>query len=270
MQGPSTLAAVAVSDHRRLMGTVSAYWRPATLDGALALAHRRCAVPIGGGTTVNAAPSSGPVEIIDLQALGLDRIEPTPTGVSAGATATLQEIADDMVVPAAVRDAARREAPSTLRAAATIGGCVATGHWESEFLATLLACDATVTLAQSHGAQEVSLDVLLADHRSLRGTIITRVCMASDGIIAAARTGRTPADRPIVCAVARSTADGVRLALSGVAARPVLCGTALIRSRTDGAAWAERLDPPGDFRGSSVYRRSLAVTLARRAVEAVT
>ncbi len=252
------------------MALVSAYWRPGTLDSALALAHRRGAILIGGGTKVNAAPSGGPVEIVDLQALGLDRIEPTATGASVGATATLQQIADDVAVPAAVRDAARREAPSTLRAAATIGGCVATGHWESEFLATLLACDAVVTLAQSHGETELGLDVLLADHRSLRGTIITRVAVAGDGIIAAARTARTPADRPIVCAVARRAGGGVRLALSGVAAWPAVSRTALIRSGTDGAAWAEQFDPPGDFRGSSAYRRALAVTLARRAVEAVT
>jgi probable selenate reductase FAD-binding subunit len=252
------------------MGTVSAYWRPVTLDGALALAHRDGAVPIGGGTTVNATPSNAPLEIIDLQALGLDRIEPTPTGVSVGATATLQQIADAVIVPLAVRDAARREAPSTLRAAATIGGCVAAGHWESEFMATLLACDAMVTLAQSHGAQELDLDVLLADHSSLRGTIITGIRIAGDGIIAAVRTGRTPADKPIVSAVARRAADGVRLALSGVAARPVLSRTALIRTGSDAAAWAAGLDPPSDFRGSSAYRRALAVTLARRAVKAVT
>jgi probable selenate reductase FAD-binding subunit len=257
-------------NQRRLMGTVSAYWRPATVEGALALAQRRGAVTVGGGTSVNAAPPCAQVEIIDLQALGLDRIESAPVGVSVGATATLQQIADDMAVPAAVRDAARREAPSTLRAAATIGGCVATGHWESEFLATLLACDAKVTLAQSRGTQELGLDVLLADRRPLQRVIITRVCIAGDGMTAAARTGRTPADRPIVCAVARRAAGGVRLALSGVAARPVLNSTALIRSGPDGAAWAEKLDPPGDFRGSSAYRRALAVTLTRRVVEAVT
>ncbi len=250
------------------MSTVSVYWRPVTLDAALALAHRDGAVPIGGGTKVNAASSAGPVEIIDLQALGLDRIEPTAAGVSIGATATLQQVADEMLVPAAVRDAARREAPSTLRAAATIGGCVAGGHWDSEFLATLLACDAMVTLAQSDGFQELDLDSLLANHRSLRGTIISRVRIAGDGIIAAARTGRTLADRPIVCAVARRTADGVRVALSGVAARPVLSRTVVIRSGADAAAWAERLDPPADFRGSSPYRRALAVTLAWRTVEA--
>ncbi len=252
------------------MGTVSVYWRPLTLDGALELAHRGGAILIAGGTKVNAAPSGGQIEIVDLQALGLDRIEATPTGCSVGATATLQQIADEAVVPAAVRDAARREAPSTLRAAATVGGCVATGHWESEFLATLLACDATLTLAHSDGLQEIALDEALADHRWLRAAIITRVCIVGDGSIAAARTARTHADGPIVCAVARRAAGGVRLALSGVAARPVVNRTALIQSGADGADWAGRLDPPGDFRGSSAYRRSLAVTLARRAVEAIT
>jgi len=268
--GPSALAVIAGKSQPRFMGAVSAYWRPVTVEGALALLHRAGAVLIGGGTKVNAAPSGSPVEIVDLQALGLDRIEATPTGYSVGATATLQQIATGMVLPGAVRDAARREAPSTLRSAATIGGCVATGDWESEFLATLLACDATVTLARSQGAQELGLDELLADHQSLRGAIITRVCIAGDGIVGAARTGRTAADKPIVCAVARYTAGGVRLALSGVAARPVLNRTALIRSGADAAAWAARLDPPSDFRGSSAYRRALAVTLARRAVEAIT
>jgi probable selenate reductase FAD-binding subunit len=251
------------------MSTVSAYWRPLSVGGALSLARRRQAILIGGGTEVNGAPYGGPVEIVDLQAVGLDRIETTPTGCSVGATATLQQIADEMAVPAAVRDAARRESPSTLRAAATIGGCVATGHWESELLATLLACDAEVMLAHPDGEQELGLDELLADHQSLRGAIITRVCIAGDGIIAAARTGRTFADRPIVCAVARRAAGGVRLALSGVAARPTANQTALIRSGADAADWAARLDPPGDFRGSSAYRRALAVTLARRAVEAI-
>jgi probable selenate reductase FAD-binding subunit len=251
------------------MSTVSAYWRPLSVGGALALARRRRAVLIGGGTDMNAAPLGGPVEIVDLQAAGLDQIETTPAGCSVGATATLQQIADEVAVPPAVRDAARRELPSTLRAAATIGGCVASGHWESELLATLLACDAEVMLALPDGQQKVGLDDLLADHQSLRGAIVTRVCIPGDGILAAVRTGRTSADRPIVCAVARRATGGLRLALSGVAARPVVSQTALIRSGPYAADWAARLDPPGDFRGSSAYRRALAVTLARRAVEAI-
>jgi CO/xanthine dehydrogenase FAD-binding subunit len=77
-----------------------------------------------------------------------------------------------------------------------------------------------------------------------------------------ARTARTRADRPIVAAVARRTPDGQRrLALTGVAAVPVLVAP------TPDAA--DGLEPPGDFRGSTEYRRALAGVLARRALEGV-
>ena len=61
-----------------------------------------------------------------------------------GAMATLQELADSGDAPDVVREAARREQPSTLRAQATVGGCVATGHAESELLAALLVHEAVV------------------------------------------------------------------------------------------------------------------------------
>jgi CO/xanthine dehydrogenase FAD-binding subunit len=246
------------------MGNAVAYWRPATLEGALALLRRPGAVLIGGGTKVNAAPAFGPVEIVDLQALGLDRIEPLPGAVSAGACATLQQILENAAVPPVVREAARREEPSTLRHAATIGGCVAAGHWESELLAALLACDAVVTLAGPEGEQIQSLAALLSDGGKLPGRIITRISMVTGGVARSARTGRTTADRPIVAAGARRAPEGVRLALSGVAARPVLRGP-----ETDMSSWLDSLDPPGDFRGSAEYRRALAVTLARRVLEAI-
>jgi probable selenate reductase FAD-binding subunit len=246
------------------MTRVSAYWRPATVPDALALLRRSGTVPIGGGTKVNAAPDGGPVEIIDLQALGLGRIERQPGALDIGAGATLQQIATDAAVPAVVREAARREEPSTLRAMATLGGCVAAGHWESELLAALLAYAATVTLAGPDGDQLVGLDALLADRGRLADRIITSVVMATGGAAQAARTGRTQADRPIVAAVARQ-AGGTWLALSGVAATPVLTRAA----GADLPGWLDRLDPPGDFRGSAEYRRALAATLARRVLEAV-
>jgi hypothetical protein len=70
-------------DHRVRISV--ALWAPYRPTGgqllSTALAHRRDAVPIGGGTKVNAVPSGGPVEIVDLQALGLDRIKPTHCSV---------------------------------------------------------------------------------------------------------------------------------------------------------------------------------------------
>ncbi len=101
----------------------------------------------------------------------------------------------------------------------------------------------------------VGLPAVLDDPGVLVGRLISSVTVDPRGVTATARTGRTRADRAIVSAAARRTPAGrVRLALSGVAATPVLVDD------------LEDLDPPGDFRGSAEYRRALARVLAARAV----
>jgi CO/xanthine dehydrogenase FAD-binding subunit len=243
------------------MATVSAYVRPVTLGDALACLDLPGAVVVGGGTKVNAARTLEPVVVVDLQGLHIDGIERAGAhGLLVGATATFQRLADDARVPAAIREAARREQPSTLRALATVGGLVATADPSSELLATLLVHDGVVRLTGRDGIQSVELAALLAGGTMLAGRIITAVRVETGGVTSVARTARTRADRPIVAAVARRTPDGQRrLALTGVAAVPVL-----VSATPDAAAG---LDPPGDFRGSTEYRRVLAGVLARRALE---
>ena len=127
------------------MAIVSAYERPSTIDEAVACLGRSGAVPVGGGTKVNAASTAKPIVIVDLQALDLDRIERLDRwGLRIGATVTLQQLADNSMVPDVVREAARREQPSTLRAQATVGGAIVTADSESELLAVLLVHDAVV------------------------------------------------------------------------------------------------------------------------------
>ena len=58
-----------------------------------------------------------------------------------------------------------------------------------------------------------------------------------------------------MAALGRRAPDGIRLALTGVAPRPVL---------VDADEPTAGLDPPADFRGSSEYRLELAVTLSAR------
>jgi probable selenate reductase FAD-binding subunit len=244
--------------------SVCAYWRPASLDEALTLLGScQDAVVLGGGTKLNADPAPGPIEVVDLQALRLDRIETLGDAtVRIGAMATLQQIADSPALPVVVREAARRERPSTLRSQVTLGGCVAAREGDSELLAALLAHDAAVNTAGRDGPTRSELAEFLAGAPLDRGRIITNVTVCTSGVAAAARTARTRADRPIVAAVARVTAAGERrLALAGVAATPVMVD--------ERARWGDELDPPGDFRGSGEYRRALAVVLASRALEAI-
>lgn len=262
------------------MVIISTYQRPATMEAALACLVRPGTVLLGGGTKVNAAAGPGPIEVVDLQALGLGRIDGLDGRMAViGATATLSRLADSPVVPDVIREAARREQPSTLRAQATVGGCVATGDPESELLAALLVHGAIVRIAAPHGVYELTLQQLLAALPLADGGIITSVTISTAGRSSAARTGRTRADRPIVAAVARVIADGRRrVALTGVAATPVLIeapartgtgGTGPSGTETGGID-TSRLDPPADFRGSAEYRRALAAVLAARALAAIT
>jgi len=242
------------------MESTARYSRPQSLREALSLLESPSAAVIGGGTRFRARDGSAYVEVVDLQALGLDTISRRGDGtLTIGAVTRLQQLADCDEAPPVVREAARREAPSTLRAQASIGGCVATAAWDSELLAALLAYGARVELASEKGTTEVTLEALLARLPLASGEVITAVSLDTRGSAAVARTARTPSDRPIVAAVARRL-DGVwRLALTGVAATPVLV--------EPGAT--DRLAPPGDFRGSSEYRRALAAVLSARALAAV-
>src|ERR1039458_10127018 len=220
------------------MAIICAYHGPAPIEGALACLAHENAVLVGGGTKPKAAASQGPVEVVDLQDLRLDQIHELDREAGAiGATVTLQQLADSAVVPDIVREAARREQPSTLRNQATVGGCVMTGDFDSELLATLLVHDAVASITGPAGTAELTLQQLLADLPRCTGGILTAVTISTGG---------------------RAGADGTRrLALAGVAATPVL---------VDGA---DRLDPPADFRGSSEYRRALAAILMARALEAI-
>ena len=241
------------------MATVSVYWRPSEIDDALKLLSRPRAIALGGGTRVNAMATADPVEVVDLQALGLGGIERIDgRRLRIGATTTLQQLAAATEVPESIRDAARRDLPSTLRAQSTVAGTVLARDRDSELVAALLVHDTNVEIRHRTGIVRVALPDVLADPTQPRGGIVIALSIDAGGATSSARTGRTRADRPIVAAVARRDGEGVtHLALSGVASTPVL------------VAAVEDVDPPSDFRGSKAYRRALAVTLTRRVLEAL-
>jgi CO/xanthine dehydrogenase FAD-binding subunit len=235
------------------------------MDEAFSCLDRPGAVVIGGGLRVNPGPSAEPIEVVDLQALGLSGIEPQDDGrLRIGSMVNLQQLADSGVVPASLRDAARREQPSTLRSQATLGGCVVSADPQSELLAALLVHEAAVHTARRAQDALCPLEEFLSSLPLSSGTIVTAVSIETGGDVVALRTGRTRADGAIVSAVGRRTpSGGLQLALSGVAATPLLLG---ISDGTVGHALAD-LVPPDDFRGSREYRRALATVLATRVLE---
>jgi len=231
---------------------IETYHRPATLEQALALLDSDDAAVLAGGTTLIA--TGGPSTVVDLQDLGLDTISLDGSRIRVGAMARLRDFAGSDLVPQSLRELARREAPNTIRNAATVGGTIASGDSESELLAGLLVYETVVTTINPGGTAEAGLSEYL-DSRP--AGIITGISIAAGGGASTARTGRTPADRPIVMAAARRAEDGtVLLAFTGIDSTPRL---------VDPAAVAQ-LDPPADFRGSAAYRQHLARVLGARAI----
>jgi CO/xanthine dehydrogenase FAD-binding subunit len=239
---------------------ITQYHRPSTMDEALALLQQPAARAIGGGTTLTATRLDTPATIVDLQSLDMAGIEADGEMIRIGATATLQDLVDSPVIPAAIRDLARREAPNTIRNAATVGGTIGASDPESELLTGLLACSATVTVAQPEASREHPLGAVLDDPGLITGSIIAAVSIPSGGRFASDRTARTPMDRPIVGAVAyRSEKGSTRIVVSGIADRPTV---------VDPEALAD-LDARSDFRGSAAYRAHVASVLVQRVVAAL-
>lgn len=235
--------------------SVLAYHRPRSLDEAHALLSNPRHALLAGGTLIVPAsrkPTDEGVSLIDLQALGLDTIEEDGDRLTIGAMVRLGDLMVDARTPSLLADLCRRELPSTLRNAATLGGTVGAAEADSVLLAGLLVHDAAIGL---HAATDRSLAALLA---AAVTDLITAVSVETSGKGAIAVTGRTPADVPIVAAVGRLTASGIRLALTGVAATPVL---------VDPADPTAGLAPTADFRGTADYRLHLAATLSTRVLE---
>lgn len=244
------------------MATVVAYQRPASLEEALVLLARPGTAVRARGRPPGVEAREGTVEVVDLQSLGLHRIdEPAPERVRIGGQATVQDLADDPRVPALVRALARREEPSSVRTLVTLATVVGDADPESELLAGLLAHDAEAQLARPEGLTTAPLAAVLDGAGRAGPELLVALTIARGGRSAASRTGRTPADRPIVAAVAwRPDHGSVRLALTGVAPTPVL---------VEGVDALDELRPPGDFRGSTEYRLHLARVHAGRVLEEV-
>ncbi len=242
---------------------IQTYHRPHSIEEALTLLNQAGArgAIIAGGTDLNPNLGDDFEAVIDLQALGLTRIELADNRLNLGAMSRLQDIADYSGTPTLLKDTIRYEAPNTFRNMATIGGLLAGCHWESETLAALLVMETEVEIRSIAGASRLSLEAFLAaPAAALDKGIITDIRLSIDGQTAHERVARTPMDRAIVAVCGRKSASGdIKLAFTGIAETPILIETGAL----------DAINPPADFRGSSDYRRRMAINLSRRVISSL-
>lgn len=243
------------------------YHRPEELQKALDLLARAepNTVPLGGGSSLN-KPSREPVAVVDLQALGLDRLEAHGKYIDLGATLTLQKILESERCPAALAAAIRHEASYNLRQVATVAGTLVAADGRSPFTTALLAMDAQLILLP--GDEALSLGDLLPVRRErLAKRLVHRVTLPANVSLAYDYVARTPADLPIVCAAAAVWPSGrTRVALGGFGDAPRL---AFDGNEAEGIEAAARsaYSQTGDEWGSAEYRAEVAAVLAKRCVE---
>jgi CO/xanthine dehydrogenase FAD-binding subunit len=249
---------------------ITAYYRPAALDEAFSLLAQPGTVPLGGGTMINTPQfdkSSG-LSVVDLQALGLDRLTVVGQELELGACVTLEQLRQGEQVHPALRRALAQEAPLNVRNLATVAGTLIVADGRSPFATVMLALDARLTL-QTRAASEVRGlgEVLPLRGEIVHGKLITKVMVPLRVELAFEMVARTPADKPIVsAALARWPGGRLRLALGGFGSQPTLALDATDPTGLEPAARNAFHDATDPW-ASAEYRIDVAATLARRCLD---
>ena len=262
---------------------ITTYHRPKTLDEALTLLMQGNRIPLGGGTLLS-KPTSDSVEVVDLQAIGLDTVKKQGNTLEIGATVILQQLLESQDCPSALKSALKLEAPLNIRNCATVAGTLVAANGRSTFATVLLALDAKIEIkglnrtrlvemeTESHSPQSESETLAIGEFLPLRserikGKLITAIVVPTNVKLAFEYVARTPSDKPIVCAsVAQWNSGRTRLALGGYGNSPLL---AMDGTESDGLDSAARnaFHEANDEWASAAYRMDVAATLAKRCLD---
>ncbi|MBL8102535.1 MAG: FAD binding domain-containing protein [Anaerolineales bacterium] len=238
---------------------ITAYHRPQTLDEALALLSQPNTLPLGGGTLLSQRTSDS-VSVVDLQRLGLDTLRVKGNDLEIGATCTLQSLLESEHCPQTLKTAIKLEAPINIRNVASVAGTLVASDGRSPFATMLLAMDAKITIVSGQTSVVGIGEFLLTRPRGL----ITQISLPLNAKTAFEFVSRTPADKPIVCAVLAQWNSGrTRLTLGGYGKSPML---AMDGTEADGLDTAAQnaYHEANDEWASAEYRMDVAATLVKR------
>jgi carbon-monoxide dehydrogenase medium subunit len=220
--------------------------------------------------------NSSPPTSIRVEPLADQQSQP---GLTLDAHVPLQVIYEASETPDLLRQALGDPLTWQLRNESTVIKVVLSPNLAPQFVAALLALDACILFKQK---QKLLSDYLRRTQPAEEHGSAVQVPLGVPGQVwGEARVARTPADEPIVSAMAvvglrGETVNTARLALTGAWTEHVRLA-ASANLLTDGPLTGERIEqvatavaqevtPPDDFCGSAEYRREMAAVLTRRAL----
>jgi aerobic carbon-monoxide dehydrogenase medium subunit len=276
------------------------YQAPTRLDEALDLLkqHGDDARVIAGGTALVIMMKQRLVQpqvLVSLRRLPeLEQVRSDNGALHLGATATHRAVETSPVVRdrwPLLAETYRHVATVRIRNMATVGGGVVHGDPNQDPPPALIALDAKARLRSASGEREVPLQSFFLDYYETDvqpGEVLTEIVVPEQPRDAGwawvkflPRTADDYATVSVACLVSLENGSNrcreARIALGSVATTPVradaaeaaLRGQELTPERLREAAQlvAGQVDPISDFRGSSDYKRDMAVVWTRRALE---
>jgi probable selenate reductase FAD-binding subunit len=199
------------------------YHRPARIEDALKLLARKKpqTVPLGGGTNLSRARTNEEIAVVDLQALGLDKIEQRNSKVIIGSMVNLQGCLDSKLINPAMKKALEYESSINVRNMATIGGVLASASGRSSLLTMLLAMKAKLKVMDMDGEEEVDIQDWLISRRAMENRSLIVSVSTYEKASSFHAISKSPRDIPMI-SVAGSIDhnDNLRLAMGGEGSIP--------------------------------------------------
>ncbi|MBV9626328.1 MAG: FAD binding domain-containing protein [Acidobacteria bacterium] len=274
---------------------MAAYFRPETLAEAVQVLAQTGGTPLAGGTDVFPSLQGSPLvgTLVDLSRVSeLSGIEVTSEAIHIGGHTTWSKIATGLSGRGfdGLRSAARQLGSVQTQNCATIAGNLCNASPAADGIPCLLALEAEVSLVSTAGVRRIPLDdFIVGNRRTLRRAdeILSVITISRRWEEAGSSFLKLGARRYLVISIAMVAAvvrveekqiQEARLAVGSCSARALrlreleneLRGQRL-RPGLSAVAREEHLSslsPIGDVRGTAEYRRSSALVLVRRSLEA--
>jgi len=230
--------------------------------------------------------------VVDFEKLQLSYIKQGEDGViHIGSMTTLQDVYQSELIKSqaggVLNEAVYLSATLGIRNLANLAGAITNPENPPDVALALIALDAVVIVKKDESqTRQVAMHEWMKDCSKvlLPGEAILEVNFPAqpNSLSSLARVSRTPRDKAIVAAVAvlkmdNGTCSKVGVALAGanptpvrlVAVEALLTGHSLTTDLLEKAAQLaeNQAQPEGDYRGSVVYRTSMASVLTRRALQ---